>query len=80
VNETKTVAKNLAVIWLSLKAHQLCVDVIEASGGLGQNHATTYPWTPHADDGFGGLKSLASTTPLKGRGSLLSKRLISVAE
>jgi hypothetical protein len=32
----ENVAENLAVIWLSLKAHQLCVDVIEAFGCLGQ--------------------------------------------
>jgi hypothetical protein len=36
VNESENVAENLAVIWLSLKAHQLCVDVIEVFGCLGQ--------------------------------------------
>ena len=36
VNEAENVAEDLAVIWLSLKAHQLRVNVIEAFGGLGQ--------------------------------------------
>lgn len=36
VNEAKDIAEDLAVIRLSLKAHQLCVDVIETLGGLGQ--------------------------------------------
>ena len=36
MNKAENVGKNLAVIWLSLKAYQLRVDVIEAFGGLGQ--------------------------------------------
>ena len=36
MNKAENVGKNLAVIRLSLKAHQLRVDVIEAFGGLGQ--------------------------------------------
>jgi hypothetical protein len=73
----------VAVIWLSLKAHQLRVDVIEAFGGLGQKftqqliHERLVPPATGAD----GLQNpLRPRTPLKGRGSLLPKRLISVAE
>jgi hypothetical protein len=36
MNKAENVGKNLAVIRLSLKAHQLRVDVIEAFRGLGQ--------------------------------------------
>ena len=36
MDEAENVAENLAVIWLSLKADQLRVDVIEAFGSLGQ--------------------------------------------
>jgi hypothetical protein len=80
VNEAKDVAENLAVIRLSLKAHQLCVDVIETLGGLNQKlpqqiiHERLVP--PVADPAI----LLASTNPLKGGRSLLAKGLISVAE
>jgi hypothetical protein len=61
----------------------LGVDVIEAFGGFGQKLTqqliherlvppTTGVWRPS--------KPFASTNPLKGRGSLLPKRLLSVAE
>ena len=80
MNEAKDIAEDLAVIRLSLKAHQLCVDVIETLGGLGQKlpqqiiHERLVP--PVTDPAI----LLASTNPLNGGGSLLAKGLISVAE
>jgi len=73
VNEAKDVAEYLAVIRLSLKAHQLCVDVIETLGGLDQKlpqqiiHERLVP--PVADPAI----LLASTNPLKRRPESVGK-------
>ena len=83
VNESENVAENLAVIGLSLKAHQLCVDAIEAFGRLVKNSRNNSSMNASCrlPRRSGGLQNpLRPRTPLKGRGSLLPKRLLSVAE
>jgi len=64
VNESENVAENLAVIGLSLKAHQLCVDAIEAFGRLVKNSRNNSSMNASCRRIRGGLaasKSLAST-------------------
>ncbi len=83
VDEPKDIAEHLAVIRLALKANKLRVNVIEAFSGLGQKLTQQLiherltqaggrprlPWVPCVHE-----------NPLKERGSLWAKRLISVAE
>ncbi len=76
MDEAKNIAENLAVIGLSLKAHQLRVDVIETLGRLGQkltqqvvHERLMPPTTPGPAD----LTSLASTNAPQRRRESVAK-------